>query len=142
VFWTIVKLALTSGIRSAMPNPASTSCVLTCSMTPDNWMLRAPSWLSWRMFDSSPCMTATSCSCAVRLASSQTVSNWSLSTTLDVVLRTKFSTPPVIEPSRRPNAVATRSRPWSSSAPLTVPTTVGTSIFSMMASVVRPTSAD
>ena len=70
----IVKVASTSGMRSTMPKPASTSCCLTASMTVARPMVTVPfSIVTAPSF--SPVSAATSCSWASRLASIHACSN-------------------------------------------------------------------
>ena len=62
--------ALTSGILSAMPKPASTSCALTVLISDARFTLTAPLSISTAP-PVSPVRAATSSVCAVRFASTQ-----------------------------------------------------------------------
>ena len=71
--WRIVKVALTSGIRSAIAKPASESCFLTVLMSTARFTLTVP-LLTSTAPSVSPVSAATSSLCAVRLASIQACS--------------------------------------------------------------------
>ena len=72
--WTIVNDAATSGILSAIPKPASTSCCLSVLISTARFTLTVPLSISTEP-PPSPVRAATSSECAVRFASTQAVSN-------------------------------------------------------------------
>ena len=113
---TMVKLADTSGIRSAMANPASESCCLMVLITTARFTLTAP-LLTVTAPPPPPVSAATSSEWAVRFASIQACSKASDFTKARIRSETKLRIAVARGPETVCRVAATLGgRPWSLSA--------------------------
>ena len=114
--WTMVNVAVTSGIRSAMAKPSSTSCPLTVLMSTARLTLTAPLSTATAPPES-PRSAATSSSWAVRLAATQASSKASEATSATTRSWTKLRMPVASGPASAPSVAAARGgSPCPSSA--------------------------